>query len=120
MSQTKVSGEFAESIPASSLADKSVTTDKIADSALSNHQAKLRDTTGSADLLLGSSEIVIQGSSSAGSSGASYISGRFMLSVESDIEVQHQCATTANNNGFGAGAGFGTEVFTDIKIWKIG
>lgn len=89
-------------------------------SALSNHQAKLYDTTGAADLILGTSEIVVQGAASTGSSGRSYISGRFTLSVESDIEVQHQCAVTANNNGFGAGAGLGTEVFTDIKIWKVG
>lgn len=89
-------------------------------SALSNHQARLRDITGSSDLLLGSSEIVIQGAASTGSSGRSYISGRFTLSVESDLEIQHRCTVTASNNGFGAGAGFGTEVFTDVKIWKVG
>lgn len=89
-------------------------------SALSNHQAKLRDTTGGADLILGTSEIVIQGAASTGASNRSFISGRFTLSVESVIEVQHQCTVTASNNGFGAGAGFGTEVFTDVKVWKLG
>jgi hypothetical protein len=83
------------------------------------HQAKLRDTTGAADLILG-----VPGVSQNASDYAecpSVIKGRFTLSVESDLEIQHRCATTQNTNGFGAGtADLGvTGVFCDVTIRKI-
>lgn len=50
----------------------------------------------------------------------SYVSGRFTLATSKVITLQHRISVTQNTTGFGLGAGFGTEVFADVKIWTIG
>ena len=45
---------------------------------------------------------------------------RFTLAAEKTIELRHECQTTKAANGFGAGGGFGTEVYAEVLIWKVG
>ena len=46
-------------------------------------------------------------------------SGCFDLSEESNIEIRHQCDTT-HSNGLGVASNFTTEVYSDIRIWRVG
>lgn len=73
------------------------------------NQARLYDTTGSALLVTGLS---IPGA------GAAKINGRFVLSVESALEVQHYCLTTNAGDGFGAALDVATEVYATAEFWR--
>jgi len=81
-------------------------------------RAKLRDITGGADLLTGTSEGTF---GFTGPQVRSFISGRFTLSVASLLEIQHRGSVTQGTSGFGVSGNFGPhEVYTDVKIWKVG
>lgn len=81
-----------------------------------NH-AKLYDTTGAADLVVGQN-------CQAGDNSASnemhyaFISGRFTLSEQSVLEVQHWCKTTQADFGFGNRLNLSTEIYTVAEFWK--
>lgn len=82
------------------------------------NQAVLYNITGSTFLLIGNptnarTEAGVQHGSQ------SFILGVFTLLGEAQIEVQHQCATTSSVDGGGLPGNFTTEVYTDLKIWKI-
>lgn len=78
------------------------------------HKTKLRDITNSVDLIIGSSEYDLE------SWGQSVGVGRFTLSGSTQIELQHRCTTTRNNDGFGVPSSYGeVEVYSEIKIWRI-
>jgi len=82
------------------------------------HRIKLRNISTSLDLLIGSAERMDSASST---STLSFLSGRFALTMAGALEVQHRCTTTAAATGFGISNGFGShEVYTDIRIWKVG
>ena len=84
---------------------------------VNRHQTKLRDTTGTADLILGTSEF---SNPTSGTQSISLINGRFTLSVESVLEIQHRVQTTKTVLGFGVAGDFGVgEVYTDVMIKKI-
>lgn len=78
------------------------------------HQARLRDITNGATLLMGTSEISAAADLVA---TRSVIVGSITLAGSTVLEVQHQCLTTFSS-GFGATASFGTEVFTVAQFWK--
>ncbi len=83
-----------------------------------NHTAKLFDTTGTADLVIGSATRSV--GSTADSMTDSVIMGQFTLSVESVLEIQHQGKATVADLGFGNGSNVGVvEVYTDVEIRKI-
>ena len=42
------------------------------------------------------------------------------IATSSAFEIRHRCTTSATTVGFGNSASFGTEVYTVVKIWKIG
>lgn len=86
---------------------------------VSAHRIKVRDTTGAADLLIGTntrSENVTSGTQTR-----SFVEGRFPLSAESIIEIQHRCNVDNLTNGFGNLVNYSSEpeVYTDVKIWRI-
>lgn len=82
------------------------------------HRAWLYDTTGAANLVMGTSE---QSSGSANTVTRSHVSGRFTLSTSSVLELRHRCSRTQASNGYGLASGFGgaNEIYADIRIWKI-
>ncbi len=82
------------------------------------HKIKLRDTTNTIDLIIGTSEF--NDSVAGESSTTSFIEGRFTLSAETVLELQHQCQTTKTVNGFGIASNFSViEVFSEVLIKKI-
>jgi hypothetical protein len=81
------------------------------------HRAKLYDTTHSTDILLGTSEF--SESASGGVWSKSRIRGRFTLSSQSVLEIQHQVAVTRSSDGFGSSANFSTEIYTDVQIRQV-
>ena len=79
--------------------------------------AKLRDITGATDLIIGS---VARSGGSGDSAPDSVIWGRFTLSVQSDLEIQHRGQATRSTDGFGNAVGVGVvEVYTEVDIRKI-
>lgn len=77
------------------------------------HQLRLYDTTGAAVLLTGNNAFAVPGSQSIAT-----LAGRFTISVQSVLEVQHQCQTTVAGNGFGIECNFTTEVYTNVSMWR--
>lgn len=51
----------------------------------------------------------------------SIVTGRFTLFSQRTLEVQHRCARTQTNDGFGSDAGFyeTNNVFTIVKMWQL-
>lgn len=82
------------------------------------HKAKLYDTTNTADVLFGISSYNDYASSDK-NQGYSVVSGRFTLSGSVALEIQHRCEAT-DSTGYGVASSFGTEIYTDVKIWKVG
>lgn len=51
----------------------------------------------------------------------SIISGKFQLTSQRTLEIQHQCARTQTNNGFGSDGNFyiTSNIYTTVKMWKV-
>jgi hypothetical protein len=84
---------------------------------VSRHQTRIYDATNTTTLALG----VVAGSD-AGDDGMalSHVAGRFTLAGTASIELQHRCQTTKADGGFGGPGAWGTEVYSHVKIWKVG
>ena len=82
--------------------------------AVTQHKAKLRDTTNSANLVIGSSEWT---NNSTGGVSDSIVKGRFTLAAQAVLELQHYCNSPAN---FGTPASMNVvEVYAEVLIWKV-
>jgi len=78
------------------------------------HRIKLRDTTGSVDLLIG---VTLSVATASNVQQAAPVRGRFTLSVESVIELQHECTITGS---FGIAANLTlAEVYADVIIRQL-
>ena len=87
--------------------------------SVNNHQSRLYNTTNNNIILMGMS--VGSGSSIINSQMVSSINGFFILQSNSTIILQHRCRSTRDDYGFGQAANFGLyELYSQIKIWKIG
>lgn len=85
--------------------------------SVQNHQARLRQVSGTAaTLLVGTSEYadttnVVQ--------TRSFVEGRFTLAAQQTLEVQHVCSATKTVNGFGVGNSLGeVQVYTVAELWR--
>jgi hypothetical protein len=88
---------------------------------VNTHKAKLRNITDSSDILIGTT---IQGANNSLQANAattySFIRGLFTLSASKNLQIQHRCATTQSDTGFGQACSFGDiEIYTDAVIWKV-
>lgn len=81
-----------------------------------NHQARLQNISDTATELTGTSEYSYNANTAQ---TRSVIQGRFTIASSKTFEIQHRCNTTRATNGFGAGAGFTTEVFTTVFLRKV-
>ncbi len=56
-----------------------------------------------------------------GSQTRAHVTGRFQLSAQRTLEIQHRCAITREDDGFGVGSNFyeSTNIFTTAKMWEI-
>lgn len=85
---------------------------------VNGHQARLRNVTDGATVLLGTSSWAGNGSSQC---GTSIITGRFTIAAGKALEVQHRSSGTRNVDGFGVASAFGDgEVYTVARFWKVG
>lgn len=82
---------------------------------LTFHQAKLAVIETNADALIGSSSFSPVSNSPI---THSLISGEIIVSETSTFEIQHRCKQDRPTNGFGVAAGFGSEIYTQVKIIK--
>jgi len=81
------------------------------------HQAKLRNITDSLDTIIGTSEFTNAG---VDVNTKSVIKDKFTITKTTTFEIQHRCALTTINNGFGNEASMGvSEVYTQAKIIKL-
>lgn len=82
-----------------------------------NHKIKLWNSTNSVDILVGTS---MKGGSALDATTRSKLYGRFTISSEKVIELQHRTSSTSNNTGFGGASTLGAvEVYTVVQIWKV-
>lgn len=81
------------------------------------HQLRLRNTTDSTDLVLGSNALTNSGIGQMVTD--SHLEGRFTLAGTKNVELQHRCGTTLVGSGFGTANGWGTEIYAQVWIWKI-
>jgi len=85
--------------------------------AVNTHQARLRNITGGATLLVGTSSYCA--TTYGQSLTYSIIVGRFTIAVESVLEIQHRANSTYTGIGFGIASNFGeSSVYTAAEFWK--
>jgi hypothetical protein len=87
---------------------------------VSRHKALLYNITDAANEIIGTSEISLNTGSYA--TTRSFIYGRFTIQSSKVFEIQHRGVITRAVDGFGLAFGVGgvIEVYTDVKIWKVG
>jgi len=83
---------------------------------VTSHVSRLYDTTGAAELVLGS--IGFSQASTSDSDTDSSIYGVFTIGVESVIEVQHQSSATQATDGFGSAGSMTSNIYTQIELRK--
>lgn len=83
-----------------------------------SHQTRLQNITAGTTLDMGTSELTEQGGSIV--TNRSFVFSKFTLAVDSVIELQHRCATTFATQGLGFAGSFGSEVYSVVKVTRIG
>jgi len=102
-------------IPAGSYEFICVTANGAASSSYANTRDKLYNITASADIQQGLT------SKNLGGFDVKAFQGRFTLGVESEIKIQSQIASGVANSYQGdSDFSSGIDVYTDIKLWKVG
>lgn len=86
-----------------------------------SHQAKLVNTTAGANLILGTT-MFAQATVPTANFGMNHsvVAGKFTVAASQALEIQHTCTATLATNGFGPPASFGTEIYTQVNLWKVG
>jgi hypothetical protein len=84
---------------------------------VTRHQARLYNVTGAAELALGSNENADPGDAVQ---STSRVRGRFTLAGTSNVRLEHRCSSTNSGNGFGFSVSWGTCVYAEVIIRKIG
>lgn len=80
-------------------------------------QARLQNVTDATTVLLGMSQYC--GSVFGNGMLSGYVWGKFTIAAGKQLEVQQQCSTTSATYGFGVAAGFTTEIYTIVELWKV-
>jgi hypothetical protein len=81
--------------------------------SVNTFQIKLRNVTDAADILFGFSNRSISGSITV----PVMLSGRFTLAGTKTIELDYH--SSGSGGVLGQSCGLGTEVYGDLKIWKV-
>lgn len=77
-------------------------------------QARLQNITDAATTLLGISSVT---GTTAG--GYAFVDGQFTIAGTKTFELQHRCSTTRATDGFGYPSSWGTEVYAEVRVWKV-
>ena len=82
------------------------------------HKAIINTISPAGSLLIGTAELSGGGNDTT---SRSFVSGAFTFAAIQTIELQHACSNTVATWGFGRAVGLGLdEVYSEIKIWKVG
>ena len=79
---------------------------------VSLHQARWQNVSDGVTVALGTSE------NTAGVQTRSIVAARFTISSGKTFELQHQGLATRSTDGFGVAAGFDTEVYSEVELWR--
>lgn len=79
-------------------------------------KAKLYNITTTADVIMGTNGST---SGAAAVMSHSFVNGKFTLAAETVLELQHRTTTTVATSGFGLAASLGTEVYSEVLVWKL-
>ena len=81
------------------------------------HQSALYNTTDSSFEIIGTSEY--NHGTSTNVTNRSFVKGRFTISAQKTLELQHQAALTDTTYGFGVDSAFGqVSVYAEVQIWR--
>ena len=84
---------------------------------VSEHQTRFVSTPTATITLYGTSELASAADSITTRSEGTAI---FTIAAETDFQLEHRCAATASNDGFGNSNSFGnTQVYSIVEIWKV-
>jgi hypothetical protein len=82
------------------------------------HQARLRNTTDSSTILVGTMERSVTGTAKVGNK--SFIVGRFTIGASKNVEIQHRVQVTVATAGWGAGLNLGeVHIYTIAEFWRV-
>lgn len=82
------------------------------------HKTRIRNVTDGATLIVGGNAQTA-GTITDEVTTSSFAIGRFTLAAAKALELQHQCAVTRLNDGFGSQCNFGEiEVYAEVEIWR--
>ena len=76
------------------------------------HQARWQNVSDGVTVAVGTAE------TTAGAQTRSIVAARFSISASKTFELQHQGFATRSTDGFGVAAGFDTEVYSEIELWR--
>jgi len=79
------------------------------------HQGRLYSVTDAAVALLGNVSTAVVGATSE-----SFIQGRIVLGVSTELRVEHRCSSSKATEGYGRAGGWGTEVYASAEFRKVG
>ncbi len=82
---------------------------------VNRHQAYLYNNTDSSVEVRGTSEYT----ASIYPANRTFINGRFTISAEKDFIIQHYTLNAMSTIGLGHDVSNGTEVYTEVQIWKV-
>jgi hypothetical protein len=81
-----------------------------------SHKSWLRDVTNAADLATGSSEFASASDAMQSSSIGSAVA---VLAGTVAVKLEHQGALTQASNGFGVATSLGSEVYSQLEVWRL-
>lgn len=85
-----------------------------------NHKIKLRNVSQAVDTLVGQN-VNSNTDDTSTNANLARLQGRFATTGFTAFEIQHQVQAGRATDGLGAAAAFGVpEVYTDVRIWKVG
>lgn len=79
------------------------------------HQIRLQNVTDNQTMAYGASAIA----NANGSITFSTLEANITVTKVTNLQVQHRCTTTEENDGYGIAGGFGDEIYTTVKITRI-
>ncbi len=77
-----------------------------------SHQVRWQNVSDGVTVAVGTAE------NSAGAQTRSLIAARFTISASETFELQQQGFATRSTDGLGVAAGFGTEVYAQVELWR--
>lgn len=84
--------------------------------AVNRHQVRLQNTDDDVTIAVGSSQHT---TSTTTVINRSFVSARFAIDVPTTFELQHRAETTKATDGFGVASNLTTEVYAEVKIWRL-